>query len=36
MYKCYKIFYRYSDYVIDGTKQLKIIINEAVEIILKC
>ena len=25
-----------SDYVIDGTKELKIIINEAVEIILKC
>ena len=33
MYKCYKIFYRY---LIDGTKELKIIINEAVEIILKC
>ena len=25
-----------SDYVIDGTKELKIIINEAMEIILKC
>lgn len=25
-----------SDYVIDGTKELKIIINKAVEIILKC
>ena len=25
-----------SDYVIDGTKELQIIINEAVEIILKC